>query len=129
MTEEGRARRISVLPLVDRRKKKGAIKMKNRKKLEDKVYKILANIPDTRNDDYLLTYYVIESFLYENGITSECFFEIMANHNAYNLPSIEGITRTRRRLQRIYPNLRATKETEEIRRQEEERYREEYRHD
>ena len=103
--------------------------MKNRKKLEDKVYKILANIPDTRNDDYLLVYYVIESCLYDKAITNACFFEIMANHKAYSLPSIEGITRTRRRIQRIYPNLRATKETEEIRRQEEERYREEYRHD
>lgn len=84
------------------------------KKLEEKVYKILASIPATRNDDYLLTSYVIESFLeempYENGITSieisEYFFEIMANHEAYGLPSIEDITRTRRRLQEKYAELR-----------------------
>lgn len=96
--------------------------MKNRKKLEEKVYIILARIPATRSDDYLLTYYVIESFLYEKGITSECFFEIMANHKVYNLPSIEGITRTRRRLQERHAEIRADRETETARRDEEQEY-------
>lgn len=97
--------------------------MKNRKKLEEKVYKTLADIPATRNDDYLLTSYVMESFLYENGITSEdffeYFFEITANHKVYNLPSIEDIKRTKRRLQEKYAELRADKIVEDMRREEE----------
>lgn len=96
--------------------------MKNRKKLEEKVYNILAKVPETRSDDYLLTYYVIESFLYEKGITSESFFEIMANHRAYSLPSIEGITRTRRRLQAKHAEIRADRETETARHEEEQEY-------
>lgn len=82
--------------------------MNKRKNLEEKVYHILATIPDTRSDDYLLIYYVIGSFLYEKGITPpESFFEIMVSHRSYDLPSLEGITRTRRRLQAKHEEIRA----------------------
>ena len=87
--------------------------MNKRKNLEEKVYHVLATIPDTRSDDYLLTYYVIGSFLYEKAITSDYIFEIMANHKAYGLPSLEGITRTKRRLQAKNEEIRADRETDE----------------
>lgn len=93
-------------------------------KLKNIVKDTLTNIEKTRNDDYMLTYFVIKKYLDEKNIKIEYFYQIMMFHKTYGLPSIESITRARRLLQRKYPELRADREIEKIRAKEEERYRE-----
>ena len=93
-------------------------------KLRNIVKETLTNIENTRNDDYMLTYFVIKKYLDEKNKKIEYFYQIMMFHKTYGLPSIESITRARRLLQRKYPELRADREVERIRAKEEERYRE-----
>ena len=93
-------------------------------KLKNIVKDTLTNIEKTRNDDYMLTYFVIKKYLDDKNIKIEYFYQIMMFHKTYGLPSIESITRARRLLQRKYPELRADREVEKIRAKEEERYRE-----
>ena len=93
-------------------------------KLRNIVKDTLTNIKKTRNDDYILTYFVIKKYLDEKNIKIEYFYQIMMFHKTYGLPSIESITRARRLLQRKFPELRADREVEKIRAKEEERYRE-----
>ena len=93
-------------------------------KLRNIVKDTLTNIKKTRNDDYMLTYFVIKKYLDERNMKIEYFYQIMMFHKTYGLPSIESITRARRLLRRKYPELRADREIEKIRAKEEERYRE-----
>lgn len=93
-------------------------------KLKNIVKDTLTNIEKTRNDDYMLTYFVIKKYLDEKNIKIEYFYQIMMFHKTYGLPSIESITRARRFLQRKYPELRANREVEKIRAKEEKQYRE-----
>ena len=93
-------------------------------KLQNIVKDTLTNIEMTRNDDYILTYFVIKKYLDDKDIKIDYFYQIMMFHKTYGLPSIESITRARRLLQRKYPELRADREVEKIRAKEEERYRE-----
>lgn len=93
-------------------------------KLKNIVKDTLTNIEKTRNDDYMLTYFVIKKYLDDKNIKIDYFYQIMMFHKTYGLPSIESITRARRLLQRKYPELRADREVEKIRAKEEERYRE-----
>ena len=93
-------------------------------KLKNIVKDTLTNIKKTRNDDYILTYFVINKYLDDKNIKIEYFYQIMMFHKTYGLPSIESITRARRLLQRKFPELRADREVEKIRAKEEERYRE-----
>ena len=93
-------------------------------KLKNIVKDTLTNIEKTRNDDYMLTYFVIKKYLDDKNIKIEYFYQIMMFHKTYGLPSIESITRARRLLQRKYQELRADREIEKIRAKEEERYRE-----
>ena len=93
-------------------------------KLKNIVKNTLTNIEKTRNDDYMLTYFVIKKYLDEKNLKIEYFYQIMMFHKTYGLPSIESITRARRLLQRKYPELRADREVEKIRAEEEKQYRE-----
>ena len=93
-------------------------------KLKNIVKDTLTNIKKTRNDDYILTYFVIKRYLDERNMKIEYFYQIMMFHKTYGLPSIESITRARRLLQRKFPELRADREIEKIRAKEEDRYRE-----
>lgn len=91
-------------------------------KLKNIVKDTLTNIVKTRNDDYMLTYFVIKKYLDEKNMKIDYFYQIMMFHKTYGLPSIESITRARRLLQRKFPELRADREIEKIRAKEEERY-------
>lgn len=93
-------------------------------KLKNIVKDTLTNIEKTRNDDYMLTYFVIKKYLDEKNMKIEYFYQIMMFHKTYGLPSIESITRARRLLQRKYPELREDREVERIRAEEEKQYRE-----
>lgn len=92
------------------------------KKIEPIVKKVLENDEDTRNDDFeliLMVYCEINERAVEYP-----FYRLMRKHKEFGLPSMESITRCRRRLQTKYEHLKANKETEKIRAKEEEEFRE-----
>lgn len=92
-------------------------------KIENLVKKTLEMYPDTRSDDFMLVAHVY--LIMSNGYTSTISFNgIMENHTAMGLPSMESITRARRKLQNEYEELRATESMRRIRRKEEQDYKE-----
>lgn len=81
---------------------------------------VLQNNPAARNDDGLLVSKVME---YMNpGIKGLKFNFVLENRRGLGLPTMETITRARRKIQREQPMLRATKEVEEVRAGLEEEY-------
>lgn len=82
-------------------------------KIEPIVKKVLTEYEDTRNDDFKLIYAVYRELNFYHT-TKELFCELMLNHNLYNLPPFETITRIRRKLQKDYPEL-ANEKTKEAR--------------
>lgn len=73
-------------------------------KLEDIVKDVLENFEDTRSDDFVLIYRVYKE-INEEAVIRELFFEVMLNHQLYNLPHFESVTRCRRKVQNKYPEL------------------------
>ena len=70
--------------------------------LEGKVYDVLVNKPETRSDDYLLIEAVISEFI---GSTDLSFKNVWKQHSELGLPSLESITRCRRKIQSGHPEL------------------------
>lgn len=91
------------------------------KRVESLVKNILELDPDARNDDFKL---IAEVYYYLNNETGKLPFNVvMLAHKELRLPSVESITRARRKLQAEYEYLKADKKTEEIRADEEQEYR------
>lgn len=82
-------------------------------KLETIVRKVLEEYPDTRCDDFILIFRVYKE-INEAAVLRELFCYTMLNHKEYRLPAFESITRARRKIQKLYPEL-VDKKTEEIR--------------
>lgn len=82
-------------------------------KLFDHVIIVLETKPATRDDDFLLYFYVARSvllasdYLIKNHITldSITFEKAMLNHKAYGLPSFSSVIKYRRELQTKNPHL------------------------
>lgn len=79
------------------------------------VFEALTDHPETRGDNFLLYNEVLRHYIDVNLPLVEVF----KNHKELGIPSLETITRCRRRLQTLHPDLR-DKEADEIRRREEE---------
>lgn len=94
--------------------------MRKLKQVQDIVQHILQTEPDTRNSDDLLVTKVC------GQINKECltlpFCVVMTNRKQLGLPSLKSIDRSRRKLQRAYPDLRANETVEAFRELEEEKY-------
>lgn len=92
-------------------------------KLEDVVKPILEVNPIARGDDFELVLRVYEKLLsYSDYLDDMSFRELMHNHIALELPPFESITRCRRKLQQMYPELRPDEEIQIIRTNETETY-------
>lgn len=92
------------------------------KKVEPIVKKVLEEYENTRNDDFeliLMVYCEINERAVEYP-----FYRLMRKHKEFGLPSMESITRCRRKLQEKYEHLKAKKDVQEIREKEEEEFRE-----
>lgn len=76
-----------------------------KKELEMRVLNVLQNKPETRGDDYLLVLEVLKFYANEKMSLES----IMINHKTLGLPSLESITRCRRRLQEEDPSLSSQK--------------------
>lgn len=89
----------------------------------DEVKMILTKYPSSRDDDYLL--YSI--YLHMKGLVKpeERFFDVFPKAKERKLPSYEGVTRSRRKVQEKEPSLRG--KNYEKRHKEEEEYHDYYR--
>ena len=86
-------------------------------KVQPLVYNALVDNPETRTDDFLL---VLEVF--KNFVTPEMRLEtVLEHHIELGIPSFASILRSRRKLQRKYPEL-VNETAAAIREQEEKEY-------
>ena len=83
------------------------------KQVEPIVERALIYHPETRGDNFLLYIEVLKEYI-DTRLPIEHVFR---NHKALRIPSLETITRCRRKLQETDPSLR-DEEADEIRRQE-----------
>lgn len=83
------------------------------KKVEPLVKKVLEDNENARNDDFELILMVYTE-INENAMFCP-FYKVMRAHKAYGLPSMESITRCRRKLQSEYEHLKADNKIQEIR--------------
>lgn len=74
---------------------------------------VLEEYEETRSDDFKLIYSVYRELDFAHT-TRELFYEIMMNHEQYNFPPFESITRCRRKIQKDCPEL-ANEKTKEKR--------------
>lgn len=87
-------------------------------KIQPLVHNALLDRPETRADDYLLVLEVYKHFVNEEMSLKT----VMEHHIELGVPSFASITRTRRKLQREYPEL-VNKKATEMRTKEEGEYR------
>lgn len=86
-------------------------------KVQPLVYTALIDNPETRTDDFIL---VLEVF--KNFVTPEMRLEtVLEHHIELGLPSFASILRSRRKLQRKYPEL-VNETAADIRAEEEKEY-------
>ena len=88
----------------------------------DQVKDILTRFPSARDDDMIL----YAQFLYQNNCVGrgELFYKVLVTAKQRKLPSYEGVTRARRKVQEKEPDLRG--ERYRARQHEEEEYHEFY---
>lgn len=86
-------------------------------KVQPIVHNILIDKPETRADDFLLVLEVYKPLVCD-GVSLQTALKW---HKEFGLPSFASIVRTRRKLQRMYPELE-DKTATEIRAQEEKEY-------
>ena len=84
----------------------------------DKVKRILVMMPSTRDDDMLL--YAVFCEWYSIVGRDEPFFHVMKTAKQRGLPSYEGVTRARRKVQELEPYLCGNRK--KARKQEEAEY-------
>lgn len=84
----------------------------------DATKRVLKIYPDSRNNDGLLVSKVTE--ILNPSIKGLKFNFVLENRKVLGLPSFETITRARRKLQENNPELRAIKEIEDARADQEE---------
>lgn len=87
-------------------------------KVEELVEKVLREHTDSRDDNFILIYRVYRE-INEDLVLRELFFQVMLYHKEYKLPSFESVTRARRKLMKKFPELKPSKEVQEIRDKEE----------
>lgn len=71
-------------------------------KVQGLVYQALTEKPETRADNFLLILEVYGKLINEHMSLKT----VLENHTLLGLPSIESITRARRKLQEKYPELK-----------------------
>lgn len=75
--------------------------------LEPIVIEILGKYKQARLDDFALIYGVYKTI--NPHVVKMSFKEVMQQHNELGLPSLEGITRCRRHVQELIPELKDEK--------------------
>ena len=78
--------------------------------LQNKVLLVLTRFEETRSDDFKLYFHVCRS-INENVAIMDRFSYVMLNHKELGFPSFESVTRCRRKVFELYPNLKPEKVT------------------
>ena len=86
-------------------------------KIEPLVYVALQEQPETRGDNFKLYLAVLDHFI-NLGMSIEAVF---AHHVELGIPSLESITRARRKLQEKHPELR-NEAADKVRKEEEKEF-------
>jgi len=86
-------------------------------KIEPLVYNALQTDPATRGDNFKLYLAVLEHFI-NTGMSIAAVFD---HHVELGIPSLESITRVRRKLQEKHPELRS-EAADKVRREEEKEF-------
>lgn len=86
--------------------------------VENDVYLILKNHKDTRNDDMLLYWRYVGFASHWSVNFTDCFTSPKIRES-HRIAGFETVSRCRRKLQRKYQELRATKEVEQARHKKE----------
>ena len=95
--------------------------MKNIKRTSELVKKILLDYPDSRNSDDALYRYVVEAINPDAACMPFC--QVLLHRERYGLPPYESVRRARQKIQENYPILRASKEVEKARAENEQEVR------
>ena len=89
----------------------------------DLVKSILESDPNTRDDDFELIWCVAREY----DLTRCTFTNTIVEWRKRKLPSFESLTRARRKVQEMYPSLRASDKVSEARAEQEREYADFYR--
>ena len=92
--------------------------------IRERVEMLLRAKVEDRNSDFTLLNDYIDTYCVDTKDIT--FDELMRNHTSYGVPSFEGITRARRRVQKDNPDLCGNREVKQGRSEEEERFRLDY---
>lgn len=92
--------------------------------ITDIIKKALMDSQQARNNDKVLYCIVIEAL--SKGATEKPFGEIMLNLEELGLPCYDTVTRLRRKVQAVHPELRACDKVQDYRTAKEEKCRKEF---
>jgi len=95
--------------------------MINLTEIQQRVYGILVVHPETRNDNNLLIWAVHRQYGIDNNAT---YADVILKIRAKKLPAFESITRARRKVVELYPELDANAAVKALRKQQEKEYEE-----
>lgn len=87
----------------------------------DEVFNIMFMYPDTRNNDKLLYYKVLEEY-YPDTLAMAVGSYLLDRYT--KVPSIETVGRCRRKIQEDYPDMGATEKVKHRRRRKEQEFKE-----
>ncbi len=90
------------------------------KLLESTVKDILTKDPSARSDDFILVTSVYQKLGKIND--TQTFYCVMLGHKQLGLPSFESITRVRRKVQEKHSELRANKQIQNRREEQEQMF-------
>lgn len=99
--------------------------MKRLRELSNRVKNILETNEKARNSDNVLYLYVLRSYGEEKGIDVDKMSVpmLLLHCKDMGLPSLESMGRARRKVQELYPELRASDDVQVIKEEQEEAYR------
>lgn len=99
--------------------------MRRLKELSNRVKSILEENEKARNSDNVLYLYVLRSYGEEKGIDVDKMSVpmLLLHCKDMGLPSLESMGRARRKVQELYPELRANDDVQAIKEEQEEAYR------
>lgn len=100
--------------------------MKRLKELSNRVKSVLEKNESARNSDNVLYLHVLRSYGEEKGLDIDKMSVpmLLLHCKDMGLPSLESMGRARRKVQEIYPELRAGDNVQAMREEQEEAYRE-----
>lgn len=88
--------------------------------VENTVFNVLSENKNARGNNYVLIYEVLTRI--NPNIKGLSFDYVMTNHKKFKLPSVESITRVRRKVQAEHEHLKPTQAMQKIRKEEEQEY-------